>query len=36
VPATATRNSRALIIGVSVNETSKLTNTATAAVIPNW
>jgi hypothetical protein len=24
------------IIGVSVNETSKLTMTAAAAVIPNW
>ena len=27
---------RALIIGVSVNETSRLTSIATAAVIPNW
>ena len=30
------RSSRALIIGVSVNETSRLTITATAAVMPNW
>ncbi len=29
-------NSRALIIGVSVNDTSRLTITATAAVMPNW
>ena len=29
------RSSRALIIGVSVNDTSRLTITATAAVMPN-
>ena len=31
-----TRIMRALIIGVSVNETSRLTITDTAAVTPNW
>jgi len=30
------RNRRALIIGVRVKETSSETNTATAAVMPNW
>jgi hypothetical protein len=30
------RSIRALIIGVSVNETSSETSTATAAVMPNW
>ena len=30
------RSNRALIIGVRVKETSKLTSTATAAVRPNW
>ena len=30
------RSNRALIIGVSVNDTSRLTSTATADVRPNW
>ena len=30
------RRRRALIIGVKVKETSRLTMTATAAVMPNW